>query len=364
MTGAHSPDLGRRRLGNLLLGEHPFTDRDSGPEQVTRWLGALQAQELGSGLWSLGARLPGSTITSISEAVAEGTILRTWPMRGTIHFVPAQDARWMLASTGVLALRGVRARWDYLGINENTVQQGAEVLRQALVGGRRLTRSQANEVLRDAGLNSEGQRGYHMVWYASQIGVTCIGPNEGKEQTVVLLDEWAPDQVDRDSDDALRELALRFVRSHGPVTAADFARWTGLGVRAAKVAIVANDEAVTPLDLDGTTYWTAREERPPVAGVVLLPGFDEFMLGYKDRSAMLSDEHKQRIVPGNNGVFRATVVIDGEVVATWKRTARASTDVVVVDEFVPLPARRRGAIETAFERYSAYLERPLTVRFE
>lgn len=363
MTGARSPALGRRRLGNLLLGEHPQAE-DQGAEQVATWLGALQAQDLGSGLWSLGARLPGSTISDMHAAVAAGTVLRTWPMRGTIHFIPSRDARWMLATTGELAFRGVHARWEYLGIDEATVHRGAEVLRQALTGGHRLTRKQANEVLRDAGLNSDGQRGYHMVWYASQVGVTCLGPNEGKDQTVVLLDEWAPDQVTRDHDDALRELALRFVRSHGPVTSADFARWTGLGVRAARAAIRANDDAVTEVELDGVPYWTAAEELEPVSGVVVLPGFDEFMLGYKDRSAMLADEHKQQIVPGNNGVFRATVVADGEVVATWKRTARAAADVIAVTEFVPLSARNRKRVTAAFAPYSHYLDRPLDIRFE
>lgn len=352
-----SAQAARARLGNLLLGTHDHDDVAS----VAEWLGALQAQDLHSGLWSFGARLPGSTRASVEQAVAEGTVLRTWPMRGTIHFVPAADASWMLATTGRLALKGVQRRWEYLGLDEKTATRAAEVLQTALTNGRRLTRSAALAALTESGIDVSGQRGYHLIWYASQVGVTCLGPNEGNEQTIVRLADWSPHPVERDPDDALRELALRFVRSHGPVTAADFARWTGLGVRAARQAIFANDDAVAEVEVSGTPMWQGREPLEPYRGARVLPGFDEFILGYKDRTAMVAEEVQERLAPGGNGVFRATIVYDGQVLGTWRRTPRRAADVITVEPFAPVSTRTRKALAHEFEQYGRFLDRAVSI---
>lgn len=353
-------DIVGHRIANLQLAGTGF----STPGQIVTWLGAMQAQDLGSGKWSFGVRLPDSTEASIDAVIASGEVLRTWPMRGTIHFVPAVDARWMLQATGVRMLSGVGARWQYLGLDQQTVDRGADLLDTALKTQPILTRAAALQVLADAGMDVSGQRGYHLIWYASQIGVTCLGPQLGKEQTLVRLSDWAPEQVSRDVADGLRELALRFVRSHGPVTHQDLARWAGVGAREAKAAITANDGEVAPVQTQVGDMWIAAStvSGPPPA-VLLLPGFDEFILGYKDRSLVLADQFKARIVPGNNGVFRPTVVLDGQVRATWRRRSRARFDLVEVEPFVTLAPRAQRRIEDAFSRYGAYLGRDVQVQF-
>lgn len=353
-------ELVSRRMQSLLLSA---ATTDS-PVQVARWFGAMQAQDIGSGKWSLGVRIRESTQSDIDRAFQDATILRTWPMRGTIHVIPSADARWMLATTGVRALAGAESRRQFLGLDEATVNRAAEFLDGALSGRGPVTRSVALSMLTDAGIDVSGQRGYHVIWYASQLGVLCLGPQEGSEQTVVRLADWAPDQVQRDTADAMRELALRFVRSHGPVTHQDLARWAGVGAREARAAIVANDDAVEPVEADGTSMWQLRgADAGPVPDVVVLPGFDEFILGYKDRSAVLPDAHRQRIVPGNNGVFRATVVVDGQVAGTWRRTRRANADLIDIDVFETMPRRVRDRVTESFTPYSYYLGRPLTFRF-
>ena len=213
-------------------------------------------------------------------------------------------------------------------------------------------------------MDVSGQRGYHVIWYASQIGVTCLGPADGNEQTLVRLDEWAPDPVTRDEADGMRELALRFVQSHGPVTHQDFARWASVGAGVAKTAITANDGLVSPVSVDGRPMWVSGAVDPqPVPDALALPGFDEFILGYKDRSPVLPDEFKTRICPGNNGVFRPTLVVGGQVVGTWRRTRRAKVDVIDVEAFEPLSRRVTRAAEAALQRYSEYLQQEVDVRF-
>lgn len=348
-------------MNSLLLAD---SDKST-PAEVVTWFGAMQSQDLASGKWSFGVRLPAMTEADIDAAIESGTVLRTWPMRRTLHFVAPADARWMLESTGSRALNGLQARWDRLGLDEATVTRCADLLGQALAGNRRLTRTDALAMLTDHGIDVSGQRAYHIIWYSSQIGVTCIGPNVGKEQTLVRLDEWAPDPVIRDESDALREIALRFVRSHGPVTHQDLARWAGIAGGSAKRALSANDDAITPVDVGGVTMWAATDQVAvgDVPAAVALPGFDEFMLGYKNRSAVLADESKDLIVPGNNGVFRPTLVLDGQVVATWRRTPRAKADVISIETFRPLTRPQQKKAESAFEAHSRYLGRELQIRF-
>ncbi len=343
------------RLRSLLLD----APRDLTPGDVVDWFGAMQAQDLASGEWSFGVRSQGLTQRDVQRATEERQIVRTWPMRGTVHFVPPRDARWMLEVTGVRALAGAARRRELLGLTEAVVDRAAEVLREALSGGRRLTRGECVQRLVDAGVHTASEHGYHLLWYASQIGVTCIGPQQGKEQTFVLLDEWVPDPRELDRDEALAELALRFVRSHGPVTRHDLARWTGLTVGDATRGIDLAGDEMTPVDVEGVAMVMAAGHPAPTAalgdGVLLLPGFDEYMLGYKDRGAMVTDAQLERVVPGRNGIFKPTLVVDGRVAGLWGRTMRSKLVRVEVAPFRRLSGRERDGVERAAARYGAYL---------
>lgn len=372
LTGA---DLLAMRMRALLLtGATPAADAGagSGPTVagIVEWFGAMQAQDLASGLWSFGARIPGSTDSSVTAALERKEALRTWPMRGTVHFVSPRDAKWMVALMGPKALAGAAKRREYLGISEATVELAVQTLASALSGGKRLTRAECVQVMLDAGIDVAGQVGYHLLWYVSQKGVTCIAPNVGKEQTFVLLDEYVPNPRTPEREEALGIIAWRYVRSHGPVTVKEMARWTGMGVRDCRVGVAAAGEAIVEVGSDDgpmlVTPAALEAPRGEVSGLLALPGFDEYMLGYGDRSLMLDPGGFQQVVPGNNGVFRSTLVRSGRVVGTWKRTMRAKSCLV---EAVPLGAGNalnksdRAAFEAAFEPYATFVGKPVEVRW-
>lgn len=349
-----------------MLLDHPVQRRAL---DVARWFGAMQSQDVASGHWSLGVRALRLTDADITDAFERAEIVRTWPMRGTIHIVPAEDVRWMLELTGSRALAGAERRRETLGLTSRDADRAVETLAQALRSQPVLTRSEALESIVDGGIDVTGQRGYHLLWYAAQCGVTCIGPQRGSDQTFVALDAWAPAQVQLARDEALAELLLRFVRSHGPVSLRDFSGWTGLTLGDAKRAASGNDGRLTPLAGETGEVWSTVElaERlrqgddmghTPVA----LPGFDEFILGYKDRSVQVPDGAMERIVPGGNGVFRATVVIDGLVVATWKRTLSTTRVTVEVEPLTRMTKSTRSTMHAAFEPYARFLGRDLVMR--
>jgi hypothetical protein len=366
------------RMASLLLRERPG-GRPVDVAGVVTWLGAMQAQDLASGLWSFGVRLPGSTLDDVTAALERREAVRTWPMRGTVHFVPPRDVHWMLDLMGGRVLAGVATRRAYLGLSGETADRAVEVLGAALAGGGRLTRAGCLAALADKGIDTAGQLGYHLLWYASQRGVLCIAPNIGTEQTFVLLDEWVPDRNEPDREEALATMALRYFRGHGPTTRQDFAGWTGLtmadarggiagaGDRLATVRVEGTEMHLDPALLDPALLDPAPLDGVPAAArtgeVLVLPGFDEYLLGYKDRSMMVAEEHKQAIIPGGNGVFQATIVRDGRVIGTWKRTLGKTRAQIAAQPLVPLRKTDRARIERAFEGYARFIQRPAEVRW-
>lgn len=356
--------------------------------QVVEWFGAMQAQDLASGLWSFGTRIPGAVEADVTAALERKEALRTWPMRGTVHFVPPRDAKWMVALMGAKPLAGAAKRREFLGITAATVELAVDTLRDALGGGKRLTRAECVQALQEAGIDVASQVGYHLLWYASQVGVTCIAPHVGKDQTFVLLDEYVPNPRTPEREEALGTVALRYVRSHGPVTVKEMARWTGLGVRECRVAVDAAGASIVEVDTDDGPMLVTPEALDEASGGAsglgareasgwganrageddhrVLPGFDEYMLGYGDRSAMLDRAGFQQVVPGNNGVFRSTLVRSGRVVGTWKRTLRARScvvEAVSLESGTALTRADRAAFEAAFEPYGTFVGKPVEVRW-
>jgi hypothetical protein len=352
------------RMRSLLLAVPPGPPDVAG---VVEWFGAMQAQDMASGLWSLGVRLPGWTVGDVNAALERREAIRTWPMRGTVHLVPPADAHWMLELMGVRVLAGASKRRETIGLTEATAEHGVEILAAALKGNR-LTRAECLAAVAEAGIELGPQMGYHLLWYASQKGVTCIAPHVGKEQTFVLLDEWAPQPNRPGRTAALGLMALRFFRSHGPATRADFARWTGLTMGDTRTGIAAAGDQLTTVEvggaemildpalLDSTPAETAGEW-------AALPGFDEYMLGYRDRSMMLDDGHLAAVVPGGNGVFRATLVRGGRVVGTWTRTLGKKAVTIDIQPLMKLSAGERARAEETLQPYAAFVGLPAQIRW-
>lgn len=340
-------DIARQRL----VSQRIDGERCQTPEEVVRWLGAMQAQEYQEALWAIGLRMRSATVATIEQAIAEGKIVRTWPMRGTLHFVPAEDTKWMLELTATRMIAKDKRRQEQLELDEAIIERAGQLLHDELYGGKRLSRPDVMALWEDAGISTRGQRGYHLLWYLAQTGLICLGPHEGKQQTFVLLDEWVPQLRELSREEALAELAKRYIASHGPATIYDFAWWTGLTISEARVGFHAIQGALCVEKRHGQEYWLSSDalssEAYPSSNFHLLPGFDEYLLGYKDRSAILAAEHVQKVVPGNNGVFMPMLVVAGQVVGTWKRTLKKNELAILLkpfDQYTNLETEARDVV--------------------
>ncbi|MDC5697881.1 winged helix DNA-binding domain-containing protein [Intrasporangium calvum] len=354
-----------RRARMAALGLAPALGTPTAPVSalsVTRELGALQAQDYLSGVWSLGVR-SGLTKAEIEQAVQQRQVVRTWPMRGTIHFVPAEDARWMSRLLAGRVIGSLRARYEQLSITEREIGTAAGVFAEHLTEPVR--RPDVIALLEAAGIDPSGQRAYHLVGHHCMTGLLCQGPMIGKQPSFVLIDSWVPASREPTREEGLATVVERYLRGHGPVTEKDVAGWLAHPLGLAREALALLGDRVLREELDGETWLTHADVPRRAAGptgVHLLPQWDEFLLGYRSRDLTLPDEHLARVVPGRNMVFQPTLVIDGEVAGTWKRQESASGVRVEVSPFSPLTTTARRGLEASSAAYGQFLGRAVELR--
>lgn len=319
-------------LAQRLAAQH-LTSPAKRVVDAARRLLALQGQDLAAVKWALGVRTAGATEADVDAAFDAGLLVRAWPLRGTLHVVPADELAWLQALTAERNLARARGRHRELGLDERDVQRARRAAEDALAGKHAHTREEFMALLERAKVSTAGQRGYHLIWTLSQLGVVCWGPLRDGEQCLVLQREWLPQTGLPTREEALARLAARYFDGHGPATLEDLAWWTGLPKSDFAGLAVPQPPAVR-----------ARSR------TLLLPGFDEYFLGYADRTACCDERHLTRVCPGGNGVFQPMLVVDGRVVGTWKRELRKKELRVTLEPFDGALPDVSDAL-TALERY-------------
>jgi hypothetical protein len=338
----------RRTLAGLRLAAQgvarPSVDD---PVEVARGLLAMQAQDYLGVLWSLALRTRAATETDVEAAHASGALVRSWPLRGTLHLVAAEDLGWMLSLTGERTVRSAAGRHRQLGLDDADFARAAAIARERLTGGARASRDELLEAFRA----TDGQRGAHLLGHLAHTGLVVLS----QRTEYALLDEHVPEPRRLDPDAAAEELALRYFTGHGPATVRDLAWWSGLPVTLVRAATERVRDRLDALELGGVEYLMRPGLEPAGDGVHALPGFDEYLLGYADRSAALAPEHADTIVPGGNGMFLPTLVVRGEVVGTWRRERGRRVVKVTAAPFAPLSGVAERGFAVAMRRYGRFL---------
>lgn len=324
------------------------------PADAVRHLGAMQAQDYHAALWAVGLRTQGATRSQVEDAIQRGEIVRTWPMRGTLHLLAREDVRWMVAllAPRVQAANAARIARD-LGLDATTLARGRHAVEHALAAGTPVARSALYVCMDAAGFASAHQRGLHLLNWLAHEGAICQGPRHGKQPTFVLMDAWVPPGAPLAREEALHRLALRYLQGHGPATAADLAWWSGLTQKDALRALELAGSALEKETHDGTTWWWRADAPLPARSraIHLLPAFDEYLIGYRDRTPVLDAAHTRRVI-GVNGLVAATAIVQGRVAATWKRGG--DTD-VALDPLRALADAEHEGIRRAARRWRRFL---------
>lgn len=346
--------LGRLRLVAQGLIDRPF-DR---PAAAVAAFAAMQGQDLPGAIASAALRSTGLAADVIDDLNA-GRIVRGYPMRGTVFLLPSADAAWITELCARPSLRAASARRRDL--NETHVELVRDLSATALADGPQ-PRGVLFDAWREGGIGTDEGRGYHLLFHLIAGGFLIYGPWNGDDQSVALAAGWLPpasglaDRFDGDRTAAIAELLGRYLVSHGPATVRDFAWWTKLPLGEIRKAL----PLVTGLESDGAdepSYWAedlrdrAAELGRSVSRPLLLPGFDEFILGYADRLFAMTQDQHTLLVPGNNGVFKPSVVTGGQVKGIWRRGGRPGKrrlEVAAFDELSPTVLKRLETLFLAF----------------
>lgn len=354
-------NIAHLRLHNQLISQPMFAK----PADAVQWLGAVQAQDYAAAKWAVGLRLPGASDDDIEQAYNKGLLLRTHVMRPTWHFVSPADIRWLLALTAPRVKAALSYYDRKLELDDATLTSSNAALTRALQGGNQLTRSELAAVLKQASIATDDlQRLTHLMMHAELDGIICSGARRGNQSTYALLDERVPQANILDRDEALAKLARRYFTSHGPATLQDFVWWSGLTVADAKSGLAMAACQLISEIIDGLTYWLAASTPPTknlTHSVYLLPNYDEYVVGYTDRGAVFHSSNTQKLGARDNVLFNHIVVVDGQVVGTWKRMVKKEVVMVTPCFFTEMAEDLWRAFAAVTERYGVFLEKTANV---
>jgi hypothetical protein len=303
-------------------------------DSVVRRLLAVQAQDLRSARLALRARADGLHATDVDASLTdERSLVVTWLGRGTLHLVAAEDYPWLVVLTAPPRLAGNARRLSQEGVSPDAAERAVAVVEAALADEGPLTRAELADRIAARGTRTEGQATPHLLMLAALRGIVVLGPVRGDRQAFALAHDWlgdasrrkrsgprrgaaptTPSGVDRDA--ALAELARRYLAAHGPATDADLAAWAGLPLGDARTGLSAIASELADAGRHGLVDLAARDAAPESIPPRLLPAFDPYLLGWKDRGFAVPERYAKRVHPGG-GMLRATATVDGLVVGTW-----------------------------------------------
>ncbi len=359
--------LTEQRLIQLRLSSQRITNPScENPVDVVSWMGAIQAQDYPGAKWALAQRATHLTDAAIDQALADGKILRLHTLRPTWHFVTPSDVRWILKLTAPRVNAANAYYYRRLELDDTVFSHSDSVLEKALRGGKLLTRAELICALQEAGITATDPLRYTLIVLRAELdAVICSGGLRGKEHTYALLDERAPQSRELAPDQALAELTRRYFHSRGPATQKDYSWWSGLAVADARAGLELVRSELTRDVFGGQEYWLAGDVdpvRPPLPALFLLPNYDEYVVGYTDRSAIYDPSDDGKLDARSNPLFNHTIVIDGHLRGTWKRTIKKNRVSLTALPFHPFsPAEHQAFIEAA-QRYGQFLGLPVEVK--
>lgn len=341
-----------------------------------RGLLAVQSQDYAGAKWALAQRTgwssddTGPTDAELDRRYDAGEILRTHVLRPTWHFVAPEDARWLLALTAPRVHQASAYQYRLLGIDAAEARRAAEVFERVLAGGRALTRDELGVELRAAGIDATaGLRLGYLISHAELEGIVVSGPRKGRRHTYALLEERVPRAAARTREEALAELARRYVEGHGPAQAADLAWWSGLTLGDARRALQAASPPLVVETVGERTFWASPDEPagpvgtagPVPPAVHLLPNYDELLIAFRDRSDAL-DPALPAPARVAEAILAHVLVRGGLGVGGWRRVDAGAAGVrIELNPLVRLSPEERRGFRQAAAQLARFLGRRVVV---
>ncbi len=336
-----------------LISQQLSGTRIKSAAEMVEWFGAVQGQEYAPTKWGLGLRLPHLTDTDIESELNEGKILRTHLLRPTWHFVSASDIRWLLRLTAPRVHQANAFMYRKLELDDKIFNRCNDIIIENLQGGKHLTREEISKELAKNSIPANGHRLSYIMMNAELEGIICSGAKQGNQFTYALLDERAGRGSSPEKDEALTELTIRYFRSRSPATVKDFATWSGLTITDCKRGIEIAKPLLQKEIIDRQEYYSdagASFQDKQRDKIHLLPVYDEFIMGYKDRSAMMT------LKGASPFRYDSMIISGGQVIGTWRRTLLKNAINMELDLFKPLNKAQSRAYDEVVNRFSEFMK--------
>ncbi len=350
-------DISNFRIQNQFIQNPEFLSA----KDLVYSMGAMQAQDLSMVKWAVGQRLQVATEKAIDNAYNKGEVIRTHLMRPTWHLVSAEDVYWLLELTAPRIKPLLKARNIQLELTEDIFSRCYRIIEKELDNGMALTREKLVQLFEKEKIKTDENRFSHLMMRAELDGLICSGPLHNGKLTYTLLPYRVPAKKLLSKEEALHELARRYFFSHGPATLQDFVWWSGLSVSDARKALEINKSNLMSEIVLSQTYWfgnSISHSKLNSVDVYLLPAFDELLISYRDRTALITSENNKKAI-SNNGIFRPIVVVNGEVCGIWRRTSQKNQTIIEVNLFQMQNKQIVEHIENEANRYSLFIDKPV-----
>ncbi len=357
------PDIAKQRLVNQGLVKPELKTA----REVVAMLGAVQAQDYAGAKWGIAQRTRGLSDAQIDKEIDDGTIIRTHVLRPTWHFVAATDIGWMLELTAprVHAANAYWYRW--LEVDDAVARRSRAVLTKALGEGKHLTRVELGQMLTRAKIQvQEPVRLACIVMRAELDGLICSGARRGKQFTYTLLERRVTNPAKLERDAALAELTRRYFTTRGPATVDDFSWWSGLTKADAKRGVEAAASHLRHESIEGRSWWSpdaGGSTRISAPLTHLLPNYDEYIVGLKDRSAYGLRLHNAGMKPRTSALSGHSLIVNGQIVGGWRRTLVGRSVVIEPTPLIRLSDAERRAVGVAARKFGRFLDLPARIRW-
>lgn len=364
------------RIERQLLG----STRAPTPVEVARRLVGVQAQVTSSAALAIALRSTASPATRVATdetaiALRERRLVRSWAMRGTLHLFAAEDVPTVAAALGKKEnwRRPAWLRW--FGVDEPAMEALIDTVGEILDDGRPRTRAElADEI--GARLGPKAAKLMLGSWgsalkVASDRHYLVQSAEDEAGVRFVRASRWVEAWREEDEDTALATLIERYLAAYGPATVHEVRRWWGVSTLAEiRPAMARLADRLREIDVDGTRAFVRAADVDAIAAtpatdgkVVLVGGFDPFIVGAGLRDRLIPAAHLKR-VSRTAGWISPVVLVDGRAAGVWdsKRTGDRLT--ITVDPFQRPSAATRRAIGGAAEVIAAAQGATATVRFD
>ena len=332
----------------------------SHPADIAREIGGAQAQDARAGRLTFRARSRRLTAADVDRArTRERSLLLTWAMRNTLHLLNAEDAVWMLPLFQPKLESFARRRLAHFGVDRRTQDRALDTVRAALAKDGPLSRGEVTDRIRRRRIEITPERRLHFTLLSVATGVACLGPDSGRTTDLVLAEEWLGPAPRHDRDAALRDLARRYLNAFGPATEADFAGWAGLPLGDVRAGLAGIASELREVRIGDAQAWTLRRSprRAPRGVVRLLPAWDTYLLGYRDRDFVATGERWRQITPGG-GMYYPAIVRDGVAIGTWSVRGARDQPEITAEPFTRLDSSTRALVADELADVRRFEDRP------